>query len=255
MDTQETNVLVKLTDISLVERDKVILSNINLTIYHHSIITIVGPNGGGKSTLLKIILGLVKPTQGKIYRKNGINIGYVPQKISLDRTLPLTVQKFLSLTEHHFELDEILSKLSISHLQTQSMHNLSGGEMQRVLLARALLSHPQLLILDEPVQGVDLTGQAELYQLIQAFALRMNCAVLMVSHDLHLVMASTHEVLCVNQHLCCAGTPQAVSEHPAFIQHFGDQFARQFALYTHNHNHRHDLHGEVCCPSLEKIND
>ncbi|MGR6980977.1 zinc ABC transporter ATP-binding protein ZnuC [Testudinibacter sp. P27/CKL/0425] len=241
--------LIELQHISVSFDAKIVLDNINLRLYPNSVTTIVGPNGGGKSTLLKVLLKLIQPNQGTVKSKNKLRIGYVPQKIYLDHTLPLTVEKFLSLKQGlcREQLDDILQRLSIQRLAKHSMHKLSGGEMQRVLLARALLNQPELLVLDEPVQGVDIAGQAELYQLIRESKSRIHCAVLMVSHDLHLVMANTDQVLCINQHLCCAGTPETVSEHPEFIQYFGDQFAQNFALYTHHHNHKHNLHGDVCC--------
>lgn len=247
--TYQQQPLIELHNISVNFDSKLVLDNINLQLYPDSITTIVGPNGGGKSTLLKVLLKLISPSQGHIKSRSNLRIGYVPQKVQLDHTLPLTVEKFLSFQQHqqaHQPID-ILQRLSILHLAHRSMHKLSGGEMQRVLLARALLNKPELLVLDEPVQGVDILGQAELYQLIRESQSRIHCAVLMVSHDLHLVMANTDQVLCINQHLCCAGTPKTVSEHPEFIQYFGDKFAQNFALYTHHHNHKHNLHGDVCC--------
>ncbi|SMB90116.1 zinc transport system ATP-binding protein [Pasteurella testudinis DSM 23072] len=249
--------LIELKNISVNFDSKTVLNNINLKLYPNSVTTIVGPNGGGKSTLLKVLLKLIPPTHGSVTAKTKLRIGYVPQKIHLDPTLPLTVKKFLSLKQNlqAEQLNEILQRLSIQRLADNSMHKLSGGEMQRVLLARALLNQPELLVLDEPVQGVDLSGQAELYQLINESKNRLNCAVLMVSHDLHLVMANTDQVLCINQHLCCAGTPETVSEHPDFIHYFGDQFAQNFALYTHHHNHKHNLHGDVCCSAESAASD
>ncbi|MDH2999935.1 zinc ABC transporter ATP-binding protein ZnuC [Chelonobacter oris] len=250
LDTQQQP-LIELQNICVSFDSKIVLDNISLRLYPNSVTTIVGPNGGGKSTLLKVLLKLIRPNSGTVKSKAKLRIGYVPQKIHLDQALPLTVAKFLSLKQHlkSQQLAEILQRLSIQRLAQQNMHKLSGGEMQRVLLARALLNRPELLVLDEPVQGVDIAGQAELYQLIRESKNRIDCAVLMVSHDLHLVMANTDQVLCINQHLCCAGTPETVSEHPDFIQYFGDQFAQNFALYTHHHNHKHNLHGEVCCSS------
>ncbi|RDE86156.1 zinc ABC transporter ATP-binding protein ZnuC [Aggregatibacter kilianii] len=240
--------LVELKNINVKYGQQVALSNINLTIYPNSIITIVGPNGGGKSTLLKVLLKLQQPTSGKVIYNKHIRIGYVPQKIHLDHNLPITVEKFLSLKKSISQQDiqETMALLSITHLMHNSMQKLSGGEMQRVLLARAILNKPNLLVLDEPTQGVDMTGQAELYQLIHQTQKRLNCAILMVSHDLHIVMADTNEVLCINQHICCAGTPETVSNDPTFIHFFGDQFSKNIAVYTHHHNHRHDMHGNIC---------
>lgn len=241
--------LIELKNIYVAFEHKNALQNINLTVYQNSIITIVGPNGGGKSTLLKVLLRLIKPSSGQVIYSNNVRIGYVPQKIHLDHSLPMTVEKFLSLKKgiRKQDIDETLALLSVSHLRKNSMQKLSGGEMQRILLARAILNKPNLLVLDEPTQGVDINGQAELYQLIHQTQQKLNCAILMVSHDLNIVMADTNEVLCVNQHICCAGTPEIVSNDPTFIHFFGDQFAKNVALYTHRHNHKHDIHGDVCC--------
>lgn len=240
--------LVELKDINVKYGQQVALSHINLTIYPNSIITIVGPNGGGKSTLLKVLLKLQQPTSGSVCYNKNIRIGYVPQKIHLDHNLPITVEKFLSLKKGicRQDIQDAMALLSISHLIHNSMQKLSGGEMQRVLLARAILNKPNLLVLDEPTQGVDMTGQAELYQLIQQTREKLNCAILMVSHDLHIVMADTNEVLYINQHICCAGTPETVSNDPTFIHFFGNQFSKNIAVYTHHHNHRHDMHGDIC---------
>ena len=240
--------LVELQNISVRFGQRNALENINLAVYPDSIITIVGPNGGGKSTLLKVLLKLQTPTAGKVIYSKKLRIGYVPQKIHLDPSLPITVRKFLSLKQgiSAQEIDQVMSQLSIQRLANNSLQKLSGGEMQRVLLARAILNKPNLLVLDEPMQGVDINGQAELYQLINDTQKALNCAILMVSHDLHIVMANTHEVLCVNQHICCAGTPEAISNDPTFLHFFGDQLAHNVALYTHHHNHCHDLHGNLC---------
>ncbi|MFC0944872.1 zinc ABC transporter ATP-binding protein ZnuC [Pasteurella multocida] len=243
--------LVELKNINVVFEQKKALQNINLTLYPNSIITIVGPNGGGKSTLLKVLLKLLPPTSGQVIYHKNLRIGYVPQKIHLDHSLPITVERFLSLKKgiSRQAIQDALSLLSISNLHKNSLQKLSGGEMQRVLLARAILNKPNLLVLDEPTQGVDINGQAELYQLIQQTQQQLNCAILMVSHDLNIVMADTNEVLCINQHICCAGTPETVSNDPTFIHFFGDQFAKNVALYTHKHNHKHDIHGDICCTS------
>lgn len=246
--------LIELQNISVATAQKTILQDINLKIYPNSVITIVGPNGGGKSTLLKVLLKLISPNTGKVAYSNQVRIGYVPQKIQLDQTLPITVAKFLQLKNGigQQDIENALNLLSIQHLSQSSLHKLSGGEMQRVLLARAILNKPNLLVLDEPTQGVDINGQVELYQLIKTMRETLNCAVLMVSHDLHLVMVDTNEVLCVNQHICCAGTPETISNDPEFIHFFGDQFAKNIAVYTHNHNHRHNLHGDVCCTTTSR---
>ncbi|TCP90132.1 zinc transport system ATP-binding protein [Cricetibacter osteomyelitidis] len=241
--------LIQLKNINVVFEQKVALQNINLAVYPNSITTIVGPNGGGKSTLLKVLLKLISPTSGTVQYGKNVKIGYVPQKIQLDHSFPITVKKFLSLAKGitPTDIQDALELLSISHLVNNSLQRLSGGEMQRVLLARAILNKPNLLVLDEPTQGVDISGQAELYQLIHQTQQKLNCAILMVSHDLNLVMADTNEVLCINQHICCAGTPEIISNDPKFIHLFGPQFSKNVAFYAHHHNHKHDMHGDVCC--------
>lgn len=243
--------LIELKNINVAFEQKTALQNINLNIYPNSIITIVGPNGGGKSTLLKILLKLQKPTSGAVIYHKNVRIGYVPQKIHLDHSLPLTVERFLALKKGvtSGEISTALEQLSVAHLRNNNMQRLSGGEMQRVLLARAILNKPNLLVLDEPTQGVDISGQAELYQLIQRTQQQLNCAVLMVSHDLHIVMADSKEVLYINQHICCAGTPETLSNDPTFMRLWGDQLSQNVGFYTHHHNHHHDLHGDVCACS------
>lgn len=172
----------------------------------------------------------------------------MPQKLHLDPSMPITVSHFLGLKPHTNKamIEEALSMFAIHHLAQNSMQKLSGGELQRVLLARAILNKPQLLVLDEPMQGVDITGQTELYQLLNQTRSWLNCAILIVSHDLNIVMANTDEVLCVNKHICCQGTPEVITHDPSFIHFFGDQFARNVAFYSHRHNHHHNLHGDVC---------
>lgn len=240
--------LVQLEQVSVNFDKQPILQNINLVIYPNSITTIVGPNGGGKSTLLKVLLRLINPSDGQVIHQPNLKIGYVPQKMHIDYSIPITVVKFLALKPNVTAqaIDEALSLFAITHLANHAMQKLSGGELQRVLLARAILAKPQLLVLDEPMQGVDITGQTELYQLLNKTRSWLNCAILMVSHDLNIVMANTDEVLCINRHICCAGTPEAISSDPNFIHFFGDQFAKNVAFYTHRHNHHHDLSGNVC---------
>lgn len=240
--------LVSLKDIQVSFNGQKALQDINLAIYPNSITTIVGPNGGGKSTLLKVLLKLLPPDQGEVSHQKNLKIGYVPQKLHIDSSIPITVSHFLGLKPHTNPkmIKEALSVFSISHLAGNSMQKLSGGELQRVLLARAILDRPQLLVLDEPMQGVDIIGQTELYQLLNKTRSLLNCAILMVSHDLNIVMANTDEVLCINKHICCAGTPEIITNDPSFIHFFGDQFAHNVAFYSHKHNHHHNLHGDVC---------
>lgn len=241
------NSLLQLQHVSLNFRQERVLDNISLELQPGQITTLIGPNGAGKTTLVRVVLGLLKPQQGQVWRQAGLKIGYMPQKLQLDATLPLTVQRFLQLTrcKDHASLLEALSRVGASHLLKHPMQGLSGGETQRVLLARALLQQPNLLVLDEPVQGVDVNGQVELYSLISRLRQELGCAVLMVSHDLHLVMADTDQVVCLNKHMCCSGSPAQVSNDPSFIALFGHRAASTLALYNHHHDHQHDVHGNV----------
>ncbi len=239
--------LVTLENISVKFSQRPVLAGISLSLEPGKILTLLGPNGAGKSTLVRTVLGLLTPTSGTVKRTPGLRIGYVPQKLHIDPTLPITVERFMRLTRGS-QRDAImpaLKRVQAGHLLQAPLQKLSGGETQRVLLARALLNQPQLLVLDEPTQGVDVNGQVALYDLIDQLRGELNCGVLMVSHDLHLVMAKTDEVLCLNHHICCSGTPEAVSQHPEFIAMFGPRGAQQLAIYRHNHNHRHDLQGRI----------
>ena len=239
--------LVTLEKVAVVYGQRRVLSDISLTLKPGKILTLLGPNGAGKSTLVRVVLGLVTPTEGAIQREKNLRIGYVPQKLHLDATMPLTVSRFMRLrpgTRKQVIMPS-LQRFQSGVLFDEPLDNLSGGETQRVLLARALLNQPQLLVLDEPTQGVDVNGQVALYDLINQLRQELNCAVLMVSHDLHLVMAKTDEVLCLNQHICCSGTPEVVSMHPEFISMFGPRGAEQLGIYRHQHNHRHDLQGRI----------
>ncbi|MDZ7320381.1 zinc ABC transporter ATP-binding protein ZnuC [Kosakonia sacchari] len=239
--------LVTLENITVAFGQRRVLSDISLNLRAGKILTLLGPNGAGKSTLVRVVLGLVAPDSGLIKRDKTLHIGYVPQKLHLDATLPLTVGRFMRLRPGTSKGDIIpaLKRVQAAHLVDAPMQKLSGGETQRVLLARALLNRPQLLVLDEPTQGVDVNGQVALYNLIDQLRKELDCAVLMVSHDLHLVMAKTDEVLCLNHHICCSGTPEVVSMHPEFISMFGQRGAEQLGIYRHNHNHRHDLQGRI----------
>ncbi|MEO9654038.1 zinc ABC transporter ATP-binding protein ZnuC [Marinomonas sp.] len=227
---------------------RTLLDQIDMTINEGEIVTLIGPNGSGKSTLIRILLGLQAPTIGQIERHPSLRIGYMPQKLHIDPTLPLTVKHFLALVRgvDKKQILPTLEKLGIAHLLQSQVQVLSGGETQRVLLARALLNRPNLLVLDEPVQGVDVNGQVELYNLIESIRNELNCGVLMVSHDLHLVMAKTDTVVCINQHVCCSGTPQHVTGHPAYQALFGVPGADEsIAIYAHQHDHVHDDHGDI----------
>ncbi len=239
--------LIETQQVNLALGGRTVLSNISLQLDAAQITTLIGPNGSGKSTLVRVLLGLIEPDSGQIRRQPRLRIGYMPQKLHIDATLPLTVKRFLQLAGRYpdSELRQALLQVRADHLLGSPMQQLSGGETQRVLLARALLRQPQLLILDEPVQGVDVNGQIELYALIADLRQRFGCGVLMVSHDLHLVMASTDTVICLNQHICCSGHPEQVSNDPSYIALFGRKGADNLALYNHHHNHQHDDHGNI----------
>ena len=229
---------------------RAVLQGINLEVKPTKVVSLIGPNGAGKTTLVRVLLGLVAATQGSVISRPGLSVGYMPQRISLHPTLPLTVQRFLSLSKVGTEaaIRAALELLKIEHLREQQIATVSGGELQRILLARALLGNPKLLILDEPAQGVDLAGQAELYQLIGQIRDQNDCGVLMISHDLHLVMSATDEVVCLNHHVCCHGKPEQVSNDPAFLELFGDSVSDGLAVYTHHHNHEHDISGHIKLP-------
>ncbi|MBN8429500.1 zinc ABC transporter ATP-binding protein ZnuC [Microbulbifer salipaludis] len=218
-----------------------LLHDISLALEPAEIVTVIGPNGAGKTTLLRLLLGLSKPTSGTVERIPGLRLGYMPQRLQIDATMPMTVGRFLQLGIEGVPVEKALARVAAPHLASARLADLSGGEMQRVLLARAAARRPQLLVLDEPTQGVDVGGQSEVYQLIAQLRDELRCGVLLVSHDLHLVMAATDRVLCLNQHICCHGHPEQVSKDPVYLEMFGDKLA----LYTHHHNHHHDLSGEV----------
>lgn len=241
--------LLKAQGLSVIRNGRAILQNADLTLEAGKIVTLIGPNGAGKTTLVRSVLGLIKTDAGRIDKQPDLRIGYMPQKLHIDASLPLTVARFLALGgKPRISLEEILGLTGIAHLVAMPMQSLSGGETQRVLLARALLRDPQLLVLDEPVQGVDVTGQLALYALINDIRRTRECGVLLVSHDLHLVMATTDTVICLNQHICCHGHPEQVTNDPAYLALFGElagTAAPQVAIYTHHHDHQHDAHGNV----------
>jgi len=238
--------LLELTNVSLRLHGNTILENVSLTVRRGEVVTLIGPNGAGKTSLVRIVLGLLKADAGEVAREPQLRIGYMPQKLQVDASLPLTVLRFLLLAPNATREQALaaLEDVAAAHLSARPLQQVSGGELQRVLLARALLRQPDLLVLDEPVQGVDVNGQAELYQLINRLRDRYGCGVLMVSHDLHLVMATTNTVVCLNRHVCCSGHPEQVSTDPAFLALFGER-ASALAVYSHHHDHAHDLDGDV----------
>jgi zinc transport system ATP-binding protein len=268
--------LIEVSQISHQFGQNRVLDHVSLVIHPKEIVTLIGPNGAGKSTLLKILLGLLKPTSGKVVRKTGLNIGFMPQKIHIDPTLPLTVERFLTLgipktrrknhvhntaqstlknpaDNHTTTVAQVIDELNIGHLLNQPIQRVSGGEMQRILLARALVREPDLLVLDEPVQGVDIQGQTELYQYINQIRHQRGVGILMVSHDLHIVMKNTDQVLCLNQHICCSGHPQDVSQSSEFKALFGGQ-TDIMAFYEHHHDHSHCDHAHGHAPLINHAN-
>jgi zinc transport system ATP-binding protein len=238
--------LVALSNVTYRAGDAVLVEQVSLAVAPREIVSLIGPNGAGKTTTVRLALGLLQPSAGRVERKPRLVVGYVPQKLSVDRSLPLSVRRLMALTARPpaAAVDAALDEAGVPHLAGREVHDLSGGEWQRVLIARALLRDPALLVLDEPVQGVDVTGQAELFALIRQLRDRRGCGVLMVSHDLHLVMAATDAVICLNRHVCCSGKPDSVMRDPAYRDLFGDA-ATALAVYSHHHDHVHDAAGAV----------
>jgi zinc transport system ATP-binding protein len=223
-----------------------VLRDVDLAIDAGEIVTIVGPNGSGKSTLLRLLIGAERPTEGRITRAPGLSIGYVPQKLTIDHTLPITVEGFLALAGGGAAARaEVLDHVGIAGLGGRQLAALSGGQFQRALLAQAVLRRPRLLVLDEAAQGLDQAGEARFYRLIEQLRSELGCAVLMVSHDLHVVMAASDRVLCLNGHVCCQGTPTVVSAAPEYRALFGQGTQGALALYRHRHDHEHPGHDEA----------
>ncbi|MBB3102979.1 zinc ABC transporter ATP-binding protein ZnuC [Azomonas macrocytogenes] len=247
-----SELLASLENINVHFSGQTVLENAALRVKSGEIVTLIGPNGAGKTTLVRAVLGLLKPQSGNVWRKTDLRIGYMPQKLQVDASMPLSVERFLRLVPGVARTGALdaLAQVGAERVIDSPLQGISGGELQRVLLARALLRQPELLVLDEPVQGVDFAGQAELYQLITRLRDQYGCGVLMVSHDLHLVMNTTDQVICLNRHVCCSGHPEQVSNDPAFVELFG-QGVRNLAIYHHHHDHTHDLHGSVQRPPVQ----
>lgn len=239
--------LLSARDVSLERGGRVILDHVSVEVRPAEVTVVIGPNGAGKTSLLRVLLGLWKPGQGKVQRRRGLRIGYMPQRLQIEPVLPLSVRRFLTLRSRAPEdtLRERLERVGVPHLLHKPVQSLSGGEMQRVLLARALLNRPNLLVLDEPAQGVDIVGQGEVFKLIDDIRHETGCGVLMVSHDLHLVMAGADAVICLNQHVCCTGRPEEVSRHPEYQRLFPDTDMQGIGVYRHDHDHVHDVAGDV----------
>jgi len=238
--------LLQARDVGYSSGNRLILDGVSFELRRSQITTIIGPNGAGKTTLTNIVTGLIGNFDGEIERLPGLRIGYLPQKVYVNTLMPLSVERLLRLTRSasDAEIEGALAQTGVDHLRRRQVQSLSQGEMKRVLLARTTLGNPDLIVLDEPTSGVDVSGEIKMYELIGELRTRLHCAVLLVSHDLHLVMSQTDQVLCLNRHLCCSGVPESVSQHPEYLALFGKSAAESIAVYTHHHDHVHDDTGE-----------
>ncbi|MCY3769402.1 MAG: metal ABC transporter ATP-binding protein [Gammaproteobacteria bacterium] len=242
-----SRVLANLRSVGVQRDHRWLLHEVDLTIQAGEIVSMIGPNGGGKTTAVQVLIGFLPPDAGTVERAGGLNIGYVPQRVQVNAALPMTVRRLMQLTgpQDDGKIDERLSELGVLDLAESPVQQLSGGEFQRVLFARALLKSPDLLILDEPSQGLDISGESRLYDRIADVRDRLDCGVLLVCHNLHMVMARSDTVVCLNRHVCCAGKPAQIASNEEFVQLFGPDIAKSHALYPHQHDHRHRLDGEV----------
>ena len=243
---ENKKILLKVENVGISVNGKSLVRGVSLEVKKGEIVTLIGPNGSGKSTTAKIALGIYKKIDGKVKTYTD-KIGYVPQKISIDWTLPIRVLDFMTLTEEltQDQINSALNMTGVEHLKNKSLSNLSGGEFQRVLIARAISKQPELLVLDEPVQGVDFKGEIALYKLIKEISEKMKCGILLISHDLHVVMSATDFVVCLNGHVCCSGTPNVVVQDNKYKQLFGDRASNILSLYEHKHDHTHSQDGTI----------
>ena len=234
--------IIECKNLSVVLQGKSILKDVSISISQRDFITIIGPNGAGKSMLLKCLMGFYKPSAGKVTKKRRLRIGYVPQRIALDNSMPINVKRFLSLRKKVISenLEKTAEETNINAVLNKPLSILSGGELQRVLLARSLIDDPEILILDEPAQNLDISGQLSFYKLLERVYEQRSLSILMVSHDLHMVMASTKKVICLFHHICCSGEPSTITQDPEFVSLFGTDMANMMAVYQHSHNHKHD---------------
>ncbi len=244
-DTHKT--LVDLSSVGIYRNDRWLIRNIDLKIHLGEIVTLIGPNGSGKTTTSKVALGLLKPDEGQVSTSPDLSIGYVPQSLKIDPSIPITVKRLLTLARHHStkEISHALHLVGADKLANAQVQHLSGGEFQRVLLARAIINKPDLLVLDEPAQGIDFNGELVIYELIKTIRQETGCGILLVSHDLHMVMAQTDTVVCLNGHVCCTGTPHMVAADPEYVRLFGQRAIESLAVYHHDHDHIHLDDGRV----------
>lgn len=237
----ETELIAKLQNVGLAINRNKILSNINLELKKGEITTLIGPNGGGKTSIARILLGIMQPTQGKITVSPKIKIGYMPQKISIDKTIPLTAKDFIQLSSHHSaddaSLKDLGQRLNVEKILSKQVNDLSGGQLQKILFLRAITNKPDLLVLDEPTQYMDISATQDFYHIIDEIRKLNQCTILLISHDLHMVMQKTDTVFCVNNHICCHGSPESINQHPEYLSLFGKK--GELAIYQHHHNHRH----------------
>lgn len=242
----KNNLLVSLENAGIYKSPKWLIRGVSLEVKSGQIVTLIGPNGSGKTTTAKMVLNILEPDEGSLKRYTN-KIAYVPQKINIDWTMPLRVVDFMRLTNNlsNNEIIESLNQTGVEKLFKEQIHGLSGGEFQRVLLARAIAKKPELLVLDEPVQGVDFNGEIDLYNIIKNISANLNCGILLVSHDLHFVMSATDHVVCLNGHICCSGKPSAVIKDKAYIELFGEHRSKTLTYYQHDHDHTHASDGSV----------
>ena len=244
--SSKNNLLVNLENAGVYKSPKWLIRGVSLEVKSGQIVTLIGPNGSGKTTTAKMVLSILEPDEGSMKRYTN-KIAYVPQKINIDWTMPLRVVDFMRLTNNlsDNEVIESLKQTGVEKLFKEQIHGLSGGEFQRVLLARAIAKKPELLVLDEPVQGVDFNGEIDLYNIIKNISTNLNCGILLVSHDLHFVMSATDHVVCLNGHICCSGKPSAVIKDKAYIELFGEHRSKTLTYYQHDHDHTHNSDGSV----------
>ena len=239
--------IVEINQAGVIRQNKWIIKNISLEVNRGEILTLIGPNGSGKTTTAKLAAGIIKPDEGKVHSQKNIVLSYVPQNMKVDWTIPINVKHFMKLTNSidNKNILKALNLVDIGHLIDEQIQTLSGGEFQRALIARAIARKPDLLILDEPLQGLDFTGEKLLYNLINKIKDEIKCGIILISHNLHMVMATTDQVICLNGHICCSGTPNIVLQSKEYTELFGPNKLDGLALYTHSHNHTHETDGTL----------